>query len=328
MASELEIDVVICTYNRAASLDAVLDNLAKLVSNRSVAWRVVVVDNASTDHTADVVEAHRAKGLLPGLRRVFEPTQGLTVARLRGVRETVAPWIAFVDDDNFPTPTWLEAVGRAIGEHTDAGGIGGKVVLEWEVPPPSYLKEFAFCFAAQDHGDADCLVDSLAGAGMVLRRSALAESGWLNRPLIADRVGKSLISGGDVEMALRVRSAGYGLWFVPDAVLMHRIPARRMSRRYLFRINAELGASSALIGVLTWPGDWASWCDMARARRKRWYGTALRGLRYALRRRAGLTPAIAWACFSIGFARGVRRCNAFGPARRTNLLGAGALPRT
>jgi glycosyltransferase involved in cell wall biosynthesis len=319
---------VICTYNRAASLDAVLDNLAHQDSSGTVAWHTVVIDNASTDHTADVVEAHRAKGLLPGLRRVFEPTQGLTAARLRGVRETSAPWIAFVDDDNFPAPTWLGAVGRAIQAHPDAGGIGGKVVLDWEAPPPSYLKDFAFCFAAQDHGDADCLVDGLAGAGMVLRRSALAESGWLDRPLIADRVGKKLISGGDVEMAQRVRSAGYGLWFAPDAVLMHRIPARRMSRQYLFRINRELGTSSALIGLLTWSGDWDSWREMAQARRKHWNNLATEGLRYALRRRTGVTPAIAWACFAIGFARGVRRCQTFDPTRRANLLGAGALPPT
>ena len=74
---------------------------------------------------------------------------------------------------------------------------------------------------------------------MVLRRSALIESGWLDRPLVADRVGKSLVSGGDVELAQRVRAAGYELWFAPGAVLQHRIPASRMSRRYLFRIVSE-----------------------------------------------------------------------------------------
>lgn len=319
---------MICTYNRAASLDAVLGNLARQVDGGTVAWHVVVIDNASTDRTADVVAAHRAKGALPDLRCAFEPTPGLTAARLRGVCETTAPWIAFIDDDNFPAPTWLQAVGRAIQAHPDAGGIGGKVVLDWEAPPPSYLKDFAFCFAAQDRGDADCLVDSLAGAGMVLRRSTLAESGWLDRPLIADRVGKKLISGGDVEMAQRVRSAGYGLWFAADAVLMHRIPARRMSRRYLFRINLELGTSSALIGLLTWSGDWDSWRDMAKARQKHWYDLAMEGLRYALRRRSGVTPAIAWACFAIGFARGVWKCKTFDPTRRANLLGAAASPPT
>lgn len=322
----LEIDVVICTYNRASCLDAVLAALAQQSRNAGISWRVLVVDNASTDTTARVVDTHISQGQLPGLRRVFEPEQGLTAARLRGARETTAPWIAFVDDDNFPQPTWLEAIGRAVHAHADAGGIGGKVVLDWEAPPPAYLKEFGFCFAAQDHGDADCVVDSLAGAGMVIRRSALAESGWLDRPLVADRVGAKLVSGGDVEMAQRIRAAGYSLWFSPDAVLRHRIAAGRMTRRYLFRINRELGASSALIGLLTWPGDWRSWRQMALARRRHWHGLAARGLRYALFHRRNLTPAIARACFALGYGRGVRQCEHLAGARRAALLGAAALP--
>jgi glucosyl-dolichyl phosphate glucuronosyltransferase len=320
------IDIVICTYNRASCLDAVLTTLALQTCNDGTRWRVLVVDNASTDSTAEVVAAHRAKETLPELRYVFEPTLGLTAARLRGARETAAPWIAFVDDDNFLEPGWLDAIMRAIGRRGDVGGIGGTVVLDWEVRPPAYLKEFGFCFAAQDHGAADCVVESLAGAGMVLSRRALRHSGWLDQPLVADRVGAKLTSGGDVEMAQRVRGAGYDLWFVPDAVLRHRIPASRMTRRYLFRINRELGASSAVISLLTWREDWASWRLMAQERRRDWYRLATRGIKYALRRRSNLTPAIAWACFALGYARGVRQCESLAEGRRAKLLGAASLP--
>lgn len=324
----IAIDIVICTYNRAARLDAVLAALQQQVCGNEIEWRVLVIDNASTDATADIVEAHILNGSLPGLRCVFEPQQGLTAARLRGVRETTAPWIAFVDDDNFLLPTWLEEIGRAIRRHDAAGGFGGRIILDWEVQPPAYLKEFGFCFAEQNPGDEDCVVDNLAGAGMVLRRSALVESGWFDRPLVADRVGKSLVSGGDVEMAQRIRSAGYSLWFTPRAVLKHRIPADRMSRRYLFRINRELGASSAVISVLTWPGDWKSWRQMAIGRRRHWYRLAARGLRYAVMRRKNFTPAIAWAFFALGFARGVRQCEALVDPQRTALLGVAAFPGT
>jgi glycosyltransferase involved in cell wall biosynthesis len=319
------IDIVICTYNRASGLDLMLENLSRQSCGDRAQWRVLVVDNASTDATAEVVTRHRRKGLLQDLRYVFEPVPGLTAARLRGARETTASWIAFVDDDNFLEPTWLEAVTRAIRMHGDAGGIGGKVILDWETEPPRYLKEFGFCFAAQDHGKTDCIVDSLTGAGMVIGRRALLDCGWLDQPLVADRVGAKLTSGGDVEMAQRVRAAGYDLWFVPDAVLRHRIPASRMTRRYLFRINRELGTSSAVIGLLTWSDDWQSWQRMARDRRRHWHRLAMRGLRHAIRRRTGFTPAIAWACFALGFARGVRQCEDLAGPRRAKLLGAAAL---
>ncbi len=259
------------------------------------------------------------------LRYVFEPVPGLTAARLRGARETTAPWIAFVDDDNFLEPTWLEAVTRAIGMHGDAGGIGGKVILDWEAKPPRYLKEFAFCFAAQDHGEADCIVDSLAGAGMVISRRALQDCGWLDQPLVADRVGAKLTSGGDVEMAQRVRAAGYDLWFVPDAVLRHRIPAGRMTRRYLFRINRELGTSSAVIGLLTWPEDWQSWQRMAHDRRRHWYRP-----RHARSQARDPPPHRLHARDRLGLlcpgicARG-QQCEGLAGPRRAKLLGAAAL---
>ena len=53
----------------------------------------------------------------------------------------------------------------------------------------------------------------LVGAGMVVRRAAPAECGWVERPLLADRIDKRLVSGGDVEIAQRIRGAGYPLWF-------------------------------------------------------------------------------------------------------------------
>lgn len=321
------IDVVICTYNRAACLDAVLFNLALQSADRSL-WRVLVVDNASADATAQVVADHQSRGALPALSYVFERKPGLTAARHRGARETTAPWIAFVDDDNFLEPTWVEAVARAIRRHDNVGGIGGKVVLDWEAPAPAYLTEFGFCFAAQDHGEAGRIVESLAGAGMVLNRRALLDSGWLDQPLVADRVGAKLTSGGDVEMAQRVRAAGYDLWFIPDMVLRHRIPANRMTRRYLFRINRELGSSSAVISLLTWTGDWMSWRQMARDRRGDWYRLAVRGIKHAVRRRSNLTPATAWACFALGYARGVRQCESLAEGRRAELLGAASAPRS
>jgi len=57
---------------------------------------------------------------------------------------------------------------------------------------------------------------------MVVRRAAPAECGWVERPLLADRIGKRLVSGGDVEIAQRIRGAGSAVVH-PEPVLRHRI---------------------------------------------------------------------------------------------------------
>lgn len=325
-ATANDLSVVICTYNRADGLRLVLRALAEQRGAENVSWDILVVDNGSSDHTRAVVEDFAAHQARPPVRYLLESEPGLTAARLRGVRETDSPWIAFVDDDNLLEPDWIAAIAKAIRAHPDAGGLGGEIILDWEAPPPSYLSPFGFCFAEQRVGVEERPADSLAGAGMALRREALVACGWVDGPLLGDRTGNKLVSGGDVEIAQRVRSAGYRLWLTPAAVLQHRIPRERMTRKYLFRINQQLGISSAVVGVLTWPGDWSSWQSMAFSQRTRWFGIAGRGALWSILKGREITAAAAWICFAVGFARGVRRCRRLPPAQRKRLLGAGAAP--
>jgi hypothetical protein len=231
------------------------------------------------------------------------------------VRETRAPWIAFVDDDNLLEQGWLDAIAHAIRLHPHVGAIGGRVVLDWEQPPPDLFKRFGFCFAEQEPGKVACELNSLVGAGMVVSREALVECGWLERPLLADRVGKRLISGGDVEIAQRVRGAGYPLWFAPEAVLRHQIPASRVNWHYLLRVNYGLGGSEALVGALTWPGDWQSWRRAAQWR-------VIKTVVGAVRRPQGLVGTLASLSFAIGVARGVNACAVMAPEELRALLGA------
>jgi hypothetical protein len=129
-------------------------------------------------------------------------------------------------------------------------------------------------------------------------------------------VGKRLVSGGDVEIAQRIRGAGYSLWFTPEAVLRHRIPRDRISWRYLLRVNYGLGGSEAFVSALTWPGDWHSWRRAARWR-------SAKVVARTLRRARGLAHAIASLTFALGFARGVLdACIAMTPEERKALLGA------
>jgi glucosyl-dolichyl phosphate glucuronosyltransferase len=123
------LEVIICTCNRASELDRMLAALAFQSQAKDIVWSVLVVDNGSTDATARVVESWRARGSIPGLRSLFETQRGLTPARLRGVRETDAEWIAFVDDDNLLATDWIAGMGQAVAARPEAGGFGGRVVI-------------------------------------------------------------------------------------------------------------------------------------------------------------------------------------------------------
>jgi glucosyl-dolichyl phosphate glucuronosyltransferase len=251
------VQIVICTYDNAPDLDRTLAALGR--SRPAEGWGVVVVDNNSNDDTPAVVERHQRTGDLPSLRYVEEPRQGLTWARLRGVTVTTAPWVAFVDDDCVVDERWVERTVAFARARPDAGGFGGRVVLHHETGPDALPPGYGWAFAEQDLGDAILPVDCLVGAGMVLSRTALEECGWVHGPLLSDRIGRRLVSGGDVELALRVAATGRPLWYVPGCEIRHEIPARRTSRRYLVRIVTGLGASAALASALTWGGSRTGW---------------------------------------------------------------------
>lgn len=300
MSEHVTIDVVVCTYNNAALLERTLAALAAQRWAAPVDWRVVVVDNNCTDRTPEVVAA-RARDFPVPLERVAEPVQGLNAARLRGVRHGRGAWIAFVDDDCLLAPDWIDAAARFASAHPRCGAFGGAVLLAWEAPPPAYALDHRYAFAETDLGPQAHRRDWLAGAGMVLRRGALEATGWLERQFLEDRIGTRLVSGGDVELGLRI-AAQAEVWYVPQCRLHHVIPARRTRRAYLRRLVFGLGASAHGVELLTWAGTPAQWRRHARRRLVQLTAPALRRVAGDLRhRRPSLDPPLTLA-FAAGWA--------------------------
>lgn len=258
----VELELIICTFDNAQMLDHVLEALARQRPSPG-SWSVLIVDNNSGEDTRHVVERHIRLGSIPGLRRVEERVQGLTPARLRGVGEASAEWIAFVDDDCILDEDWVKNAVAFARLHPDCGGFGGRVLPTYLGKPPAVIGRYGWAFAEQDLGDEPVIVDCLVGAGMVLSRAALQESNWASGPFFADRVGRKLVSGGDVEIALRVAGTGRSLWYVPACTLQHVIPARRTTMSYLVRMTCRLGVSYSLAHALTWRRSRRAWARAA-----------------------------------------------------------------
>jgi len=315
------LEVVICTYNNAAMLDRVLNALARQVPCENPRWTCLVVDNNCTDETQNVVFKYVSSGNVPGLRSVREPEQGLTPARLRGMQTSKAKWIAFVDDDCFLEPDWVAQAISFTERRSTVGAFGGRVILDWQVEPPDYARNFGYCFAEQNRGDTEQQVPFLAGAGLVVNREALAVCGWIDGPLVADRVGKSLVSGGDVEIVLRIAGAGHALWYAPRCILHHQIPTWRTTKRYLKTMNRNLGVSQSLADALVSEGTVAQWFFRSiLALGKQTLGLAGLALRI-IRRSKSMTDFSIQTSFVFGQLQGIWRIFCMSPNRRRELLG-------
>ena len=246
------ITVAICTYNNAVLLNRVLASVEQQHIRSEHTWSTLVMDNNSSDATRDVVQRYMDRGLIPGLQYVREKRQGLGFARRRAVLHTESDLIAFVDDDCLLAPDWVEQAMVFYQGHPTIGAVGGRVQLLWESTPGDIALRYASMLAEQNFGDAPRRLYSvgLVGAGIVLRRTALIESGWLDRMIMTDRRGNKLSAHGDTEMLLRIRNVGYELWYNPVMRLEHYIPRQRMSLDYLCRLqrggSRGLGIVSAL----------------------------------------------------------------------------------
>jgi len=250
----MKITLIVCTYNNCDSLRRTLEGLTCLAVSPSVLWEAVVVDNNSSDNTRQVAEGFVEQ--LP-LRYVFEPEQGLAHARRRGVRESSSELIGFVDDDCVLAPDWLEQAVLFCENHPCAGAVGGRVYPVYEIPPPDFLLRNP-CMSAQDLGDYPQQMPSsgftnLVGAGLLLRRSSLEAAGWIERHFLVDHRGNSLSTGGDTEMVLRIRAAGYELWYNPAMQLNHCIPRGRISLAYVCKNYRGWGQASAIALAM---GNW------------------------------------------------------------------------
>jgi glycosyltransferase involved in cell wall biosynthesis len=245
--SQPGVTVVIPTYNGAKRIG---DPLQALLAQRVEPQRfeVVVVDNNSKDGTAQAVEASPA---VAGLRErgvevrvVPELRQGLLFARLCGVQAARREVVCFLDDDNVPEPNFL-ADGLALFEDATVGLVISRLYPRYEVPPPRSIARREHLLAI-NHRLGDAPVDFGAqatiaptiGAGLWLRRSAFLEAVPWQTPekLMPDRLGKQLLSGGDIEFGFLMGRAGYRRLYGPSLKVWHIIPRSRFETRYFLRL--------------------------------------------------------------------------------------------
>ncbi|MFN7224028.1 MAG: glycosyltransferase family 2 protein [Paracoccaceae bacterium] len=161
------IAVIIPHYNDVVRLTHCL---AALAPQMTADTELVVVDNGS-DCSLDPAHA-----VWPNLRLISEAAKGAALARNRGVAETTAPILAFLDCDCLPAADWL-ATARATATRPDGDFFGGRIDVFDETPPPrSGAEAFEAVFAFDWQGYIDTKGFTVT-ANMVTRRVVFADVG-------------------------------------------------------------------------------------------------------------------------------------------------------
>lgn len=236
------ISVVICSYNGSRTIRDTLDGLQKLTYPY---FEVIVINDGSTDHFAEIVKEYPVV-------LINTKNQGLSAARNTGMHHAKGEVIAYIDDDAYPDIHWLHYLGYAYCNSSHAC-IGGPNIAPFDDGP------IATCVANSPGGPVHVLIsDEIAehvpGCNLSIRRKVLQEIGGF------DPVYRN--AGDDVDVCWRVQDAGYTIGFHPAAVVWHH---RRNSLKAYWKQQVGYGKAEALLeakwpekyngfGHLTWEG--------------------------------------------------------------------------
>jgi cellulose synthase/poly-beta-1,6-N-acetylglucosamine synthase-like glycosyltransferase len=282
----LTMAIGLCTYNRGPQIRTTLEALSRLdpgtVDGVARLKRVVVVNNRSTDDTPTLVERFIAerRGGAVAMEQVHEPTPGKTHAMRRFFREATEEIVCIVDDDTVPDVGWAVGMLSLLDAEPRAGAVGGPVANVWESGPTRLAKIYHRSLGDQLLGERRIRLDGrgafLMGASTAYRRRAIMESGWLEGGILECRRGEKIDCGEDAELCLRIREAGWEIWYEPTAKMGHLIPARRQTAAYLAGLRESICRSEPWI---RWMAEGRPGCEWAegelRRARRRWLKTLL-----------------------------------------------------
>ena len=246
------ISLLICTHNSSKIIEKTLSYLSKQKVRSSIPWEVVLVDNASTDGTAEIAKSFWNSDT--PLRIVYEPKPGVAYARSTGMNACQYSYIGFIDDDNWVMENWVEAAYASMESHPDAGAIGGPSEAVFESPAPEWFTQYSKNYAVGEQYDKPGKIEEfnklLWGAGMVLRKEAwdlLFAHGY--EPIHESRSGKNLSSGEESEILLLFKLMGLSLYYDPELKIKHFMTSERLNWKYYLRLRKSLGASSIYLDI-------------------------------------------------------------------------------
>jgi glycosyltransferase involved in cell wall biosynthesis len=224
----VQLDVILPTYNRAHLLPRAIAAFLAARVPAGVEARLLVVDNNSSDPTRDVVAAEVARQA-GRVGYLFEGRQGRHHALNAGIAASEAAIIGFVDDDETMDAAWIEVVARELGG-SGLDFIGGPYLPNWLAPAPAWLPAgfpgpvgiFDYGQKRFDYGTVSCPTHLLGGNAAVRRAVFQRVGPYSDRYPYAE----------DLEMYRRIVATGFKGTYVPELVIRHDIPARRLTKGY------------------------------------------------------------------------------------------------
>ncbi|CAH2397564.1 glycosyltransferase [Mesorhizobium ventifaucium] len=210
MVDDPYVSIIIPVWNGEGRIVATLQSIANQTAPKSC-FEVIVVDNGSTDGTAEVVRR------FPFVKFLSEPQPGSYRARNLGLAAARGEFVLFTDGDCVADPDWVMQAISATKRLPDVDVYAGHITLfrEDKAGPFSARYEELIAF----NQEVNVQFGHCVTANWLCRRELLRSIGGFNQ---------DLLSGGDIDCSRRIVAAGYKLLYVPEMTVKHPTRAKLM----------------------------------------------------------------------------------------------------
>ena len=242
MNNQLKISVVICTYNRADYIVEALNSLFNQTLSLSL-FEVLIVNNKSTDNTKIVCEEYLAQHKNTHFYYLEEQQQGASFARNTGASIAQAPLLCFMDDDAIADPDYLEKIVTFFDTHTDAGGLGGRIIPKYIPAEPKWMSHYVASLVGNFHY-ADTVEIFKAGkypleSNMIIRMADFHAVNGFNIEL-PGVVGTLRIGGEGKDFFYKLQALGKKIYYDPTIRVQHVVEVKKLTKEYMYRVASGI----------------------------------------------------------------------------------------
>jgi glycosyltransferase involved in cell wall biosynthesis len=233
------VSVIICCYNGASRILETLRFLVSQKINDKLQWEIIVIDNASTDDTHNIVREfikHTSSSI--NFRLIREDLPGLINARKKGIENAKYDILIFCDDDNHFECDYIEQAFNLMIDKPEVAIAGGWCKPKLPFYPGKWIEANYGALAVGAKAKQSGYVDWVFGAGMVVRKEIFEELRLRGISLLlTGRLGAKQTSGDDAELCQLGRFIGHKVYYSQDLVLHHKISAHRLTRWNFVKVN-------------------------------------------------------------------------------------------
>lgn len=228
------ISVCICTYKRPHLLERLLQDLGTQETSGLFTYSIVVADNDQLRSAEPIVSDFAAASTIP-VTYCVEPQQNISLARNKAIENATGDFIAFIDDDEFPTKDWLLNLFKACEEY-QVDGVLGPVKPHFDEEPPHWVVRSKLY--DRPTYPTGFVIDWRKGrtGNVLLKKRIFAGSARPFRP--------EFLTGEDQDFFRRMIEKGHVFIWCNEAVAYEVVPPTRWKRTFVLRRALLRGAVS------------------------------------------------------------------------------------